>query len=105
MEGTIEGLSPKRTKTCMNISSFVKGTSFLENPRRVPIVCYIFLRILPLNFLLAKKKKKKLIILMKVHYAGHVSRISTGEMEGYVGQICSMRSQENSFSSQAVNAV
>lgn len=102
MEGTIEELSPKRTKTCMNVPNFVKGTSFLENPRRVPIVCYIFLRILPLSFLLAKKKKNK---IMKVHYAGHVSRISTGEMEAYVGQICSMRSQENSFSSQAVNAV
>lgn len=58
MEGTIEGLSPKRTKTCMNVSNFVKDTSFLENPRRVPIVCYIFLRILPLSFLLAKNKKK-----------------------------------------------
>lgn len=39
----------------MKIANFVKVTSFLENPRRVPIMCYMFLRILPPSFLLEKK--------------------------------------------------
>lgn len=44
---------------------------------------YIFLRILPLSFLLAKRII--IIIIVKVQYAGLVSRIWTAEMEEYVG--------------------
>ena len=80
----------------MEFDNFGKATSFLENPRRVPIVCYVFLRILPLTSLLPKT-------IMKAHYAGHVPRMWTGR--DYRAQICSTRSRESSFPNQAANAI
>ena len=91
--------NPIGTRACMKIASYVKSTYFF--PRKSQESTYIFLRILPLSFLL----KKRLIIIVKVHYDGLVSRIWTAEMVEYVGQICSRRSQKNSFASQAINAI